>query len=153
VFVFCHLVNSGVSCYSCLWWELVPLVILLFSTSWLGRLALSWVSVVRALSAGRLSSFREGAQISGVQTSLLAEYEGLKLDMSQKLLASVDHTLTCAEYSRGVLDPKCLPQMLRQSPPSLAGHLSSGREGARISGAPKGGCLRSSVAPACPRSC
>jgi hypothetical protein len=29
--------------------------------------------VVRALSAGKLSSFREGAQISGVQTCLLAE--------------------------------------------------------------------------------
>jgi hypothetical protein len=32
--------------------------------------------VVRALSAGRFSSFREGAQISGVQTCLLAEDEG-----------------------------------------------------------------------------
>jgi hypothetical protein len=72
-------------------------VILLFSTSRPERLALSWVSVVRALSAVRLSSFREGAQISGVQTSLLAEDEGLKQDLSQKLLASVVHTLTYAE--------------------------------------------------------
>jgi hypothetical protein len=40
-FAFCHLVISGVSCYSCLWLELVPLVILLFSTSRPGRLALS----------------------------------------------------------------------------------------------------------------
>ena len=38
---FRHLVNSGVSCYSCLWLELVPLMILLFSTSRPGRLALS----------------------------------------------------------------------------------------------------------------
>jgi hypothetical protein len=38
---FRHLVNSGVSCYSCFWLELVPLVILLFSTSRPGRLALS----------------------------------------------------------------------------------------------------------------
>jgi hypothetical protein len=53
--------------------------------------------MVRALSAGRLSSFREGAQISGVQTCLLAEDEGLKQDLSQKLLASLVHTLTCAE--------------------------------------------------------
>jgi hypothetical protein len=45
----------------------------------------------------RLSSFREGAQISGVQTCLLAEEEGLKQDLSQKLLASVVHTFTCAE--------------------------------------------------------
>ena len=63
--------------------------------------------MVRALSAGKLSSYREGAQISGVRTSLLAEDEGPKQDLSQKLccfglsqklLASVVHTLTCADY-------------------------------------------------------
>jgi len=53
--------------------------------------------VVRELSAGRLSSFREGAQISGIQTCLLAEDKGPKQDLSQKLLASVIHNLTCAE--------------------------------------------------------
>jgi hypothetical protein len=62
--------------------------------------------VVRALSAGKLSSFREGAQISGVRTCLLAEDEFLKQGLSQKLchfglsqkmLASVFHNLTCAE--------------------------------------------------------
>jgi hypothetical protein len=70
--------------------------------------------VIRALSAGKLSSYREGAQISGVWNSLLAEDEGPKQDLSlklsffglsQKLLASVFHTLTCAEYcqrSRGI---------------------------------------------------
>jgi hypothetical protein len=65
--------------------------------------------VVRALSAGKLSSYREGAQISGVQTSLLDEHEGPKQDLSQKLccfglsqklLVSVVHTLTCADYFR-----------------------------------------------------
>jgi hypothetical protein len=65
--------------------------------------------VVRALSAGKLSSYREGAQISGIRISLLAEDEGPKQDLSlklscfglsQKLLASVFYTLTCAEYSR-----------------------------------------------------
>jgi hypothetical protein len=40
-FAFRHLVISGVSCYSCLWLELVPLVILLASISRHGRLALS----------------------------------------------------------------------------------------------------------------
>ena len=54
--------------------------------------------MVRALSAGKLSSYREGAQISGIRTSLLAEDEGLKQGLSQKLLASVVHTLTCADY-------------------------------------------------------
>jgi hypothetical protein len=73
MFAFCHLVISGASCYSCLWLELVPQVIMLSSISRPGRLALSLVSVVRVLSAGKLSSCREGAQISGVRTCLLAE--------------------------------------------------------------------------------
>jgi hypothetical protein len=41
--------------------------------------------VVRTLSAGKLSSCREVAQISGVRTCLLAEDEGLKQGLSQKL--------------------------------------------------------------------
>jgi hypothetical protein len=53
--------------------------------------------VVKALSAGKLSLYREGAQIYGVRTSLLAEDEYVKQDLSQKLLASVVHTLTCTE--------------------------------------------------------
>jgi hypothetical protein len=40
-FAFCHLVISGVSCYSCLWLELVPLMILIASINRPGRLALS----------------------------------------------------------------------------------------------------------------
>jgi hypothetical protein len=39
-FAFRHLLISGVSCYSCLWLELVPLVILLAAISRPGRLAL-----------------------------------------------------------------------------------------------------------------
>jgi hypothetical protein len=46
---------------------------MLASISRPGRLALSLVSVVRVFSAGKLSSCREGAQISGVRTYLLAE--------------------------------------------------------------------------------
>jgi hypothetical protein len=62
--------------------------------------------VFRVLSAGKLSSYREGAQISGIRTCLLAEDEVLKQDLSkklcffglsQKLLASVVHTLTWAD--------------------------------------------------------
>ena len=53
--------------------------------------------MVRALSAGKLSSYREGVQISGVQTCLLEEDEGLKQDLSQKVLASIVYTLTFAE--------------------------------------------------------
>ena len=63
--------------------------------------------MVRAIPAGKLSSYREVAQISGVRISLLAEDEGPKQELSQKLccfglslklLASVVHTLTCADY-------------------------------------------------------
>jgi hypothetical protein len=62
--------------------------------------------VDRALSAGKLSSYREGAHIFGVWNSLLAEDEGPKQDLfqklccfglSQKLIASVVHTLTCTD--------------------------------------------------------
>jgi hypothetical protein len=94
---FRHLIISGFSCYSFLWLELFPFVILLASTNRPERLDLPWVSVVRALSAGQLSSCREGAQISVVQICLLAEDEGLKQGLSQKLLASVVHTLTCVD--------------------------------------------------------
>jgi hypothetical protein len=60
-------------------------VIPLASISWPGRLPLSWVSEVRALSAGKPSSCREGGQISGVRTCLLSEDEGLKQGLSQNL--------------------------------------------------------------------
>ena len=39
----------------------------------------------RVLSSGKLSSCREGAQISGIQTCLLVEDESLKQGLSQKL--------------------------------------------------------------------
>ena len=106
MFAFHHLVISGFSCYSCLWLEFVPLMILLASISTPGRLVLSCASVFRALSAGKLSSYREGAQIPGVWTSLLAEDEGPKQDLShklccfglsQELVAFVVHTLSCAD--------------------------------------------------------
>jgi hypothetical protein len=60
-------------------------VILLASISRPRRLALSWVLVVWVLSAGKLSSCREGAQISVVRPCLLAEDEGPKQGLSQKL--------------------------------------------------------------------
>jgi hypothetical protein len=64
--------------------------------------------MVRALSEGKLSSYREGTEIAVVQTSLLGEGEGPKQDVSQKLccfdlsqmlFASIVHTLTCTDYS------------------------------------------------------
>jgi hypothetical protein len=85
--------------------------------------------VVRALSVGKLSSYREGAQISGVRTSLLAEDEGPKQDLSQKLccfglsqklLASVVHILTCADYFWQSLGTKMAPADA-EAKPSRAG--------------------------------
>jgi hypothetical protein len=81
--------------------------------------------VVRALSAGKLSSYREGAQISSVRTSLLAEDEGPKHDLSQKLccfglsqklLASVVHTVTCADYFWRSLRTKMAPAAAEGKP-------------------------------------
>jgi hypothetical protein len=76
---------SGISCYSCPWLEPVPLVILLASVSSPGSPALSWVSVVRVLSAGKLSSCWECVKRTGVQICLLSEDEGPKQGLSQKM--------------------------------------------------------------------
>ena len=101
-FAFHHLVISGVSCHSCLWLELVPPVILLASVSRPGSVALSWVSVIRVLSAGKLSSCREGAQISGIRTCLLAEGEGSKQGLFQKLCRFCSpHSHLCRLVSEG----------------------------------------------------
>ena len=66
--------------------------------------------MVRELSVGKLSSYRKGAQISGVRTCLPAEDEGPKQSLSQKLLASVVHTLTCADYSWWDPERKMAPE-------------------------------------------
>ena len=106
-FTFCHLVIPGVSFYSCLCLEIVPLFILLPSVSRPGRQALSsefqWSE----------HSLQASSPLTGRCTDiwcsdlLLAEDEGPKQNLSQKLccfglsqkpLASVVHTLTCVYY-------------------------------------------------------
>jgi hypothetical protein len=71
----------------------------------------------------------EGAQIPAVRTSLLAKDEGPKQDLShklccfglsQKLLASVVHTLTCADYFGGSLRTK-MSSANAEAKPSRAG--------------------------------
>jgi hypothetical protein len=59
------LLPSAVSCSSCLWLELVPLVNLLASVSSPGSPTLSWVSVVRVLSAGKCIEFWSSALSPG----------------------------------------------------------------------------------------
>ena len=58
--------------------------------------------MVRVLSADKLSSCREGAQISGLWTCLLAEDEGLKQGLSQELCSfSIPHSYLCSLISDG----------------------------------------------------
>jgi hypothetical protein len=151
-FAFRHLVIYEASCYSCLWLELVPQVILLASGSRPGNIALSWVSVVRVLSAGKLSSFREGAQIFGIWNSLLAEDEGLIQGLSQKLCPFCSlHSHLCRLVSEGSRTQDSSPTCFGRPLPGR--HLSSVGEGARMSGARNGVCPKSCVASVCPRSC
>jgi hypothetical protein len=67
------------------WSLFLPPVILFASVCSPGSPDLSCFSVFRALSAGKCSSCREGAQRSGVQTCLLAEDEGPKQGLSQMI--------------------------------------------------------------------
>ena len=99
LFSFCHLVISVVRCSSYLWLEFVPPVILLAFVSTPGSLTLSWVPVVRSLSAGKLSSFREGAQRPGAQIHLFAEDEGPKWPYPRSSVSSVPHVLSCMDWS------------------------------------------------------
>ena len=118
MFTFRHLAISGVSCYSCLCLGIVPLVILLPSSSRRGRLALSsefqWseqslqassplsgkVSVVRAVSAGKLSFF--SAQLSGVWTSSWPKMKAQNRIFPRSCVA-------LARKVAGCLDPKMAP--------------------------------------------
>ena len=109
-------------------------MILLASVSRPGSLALSSFSVVIVLSAGKLSSCREGAQRSGVQTCLLAEDEGPKQGLSQKMFCLCSLHAHVHRLVRDVGHKMALsPALAVRALPGR--HLSSGREGALISGA------------------
>ena len=86
--------------------------------------------MVRVLSAGKLSSCREGAQISGIQTCLLAEDEGLKQGLSQKICCFCSlHAHLHRLVSKGSrTQDGSLTCSGGQSPPGQT--LSSGGEGA-----------------------
>jgi hypothetical protein len=120
MFAFNHLVISGISCYSCLWVELVPPVILLASVSTPRGPTLSLVPVVWVLSAGKLSSCREGAQRSGAQLCLLAEDEGPKGTLSQKLCwFFYPWALLCRLASEGIQDTRWCSHLVLLSEHSL----------------------------------
>jgi hypothetical protein len=91
-----------VNCYSCLWVELDPPVSLLASVTTPESPTFSWVSVVRVLSAEKLSSCREDAQSSGSHLCLLVKDECLEGTLSQKLCCfSHPCTLLCRLVSEG----------------------------------------------------
>jgi hypothetical protein len=125
--------------------ELVPPMILLISviSSWIP--ALSWVSVVRVLSVGKLSFCREGEQKSGVQTCLLFEDKGQNRGCPRRCVASAICMLTCTDWSLRDVGYKMAhsPALAVRALPG--GHLSSGGEGARMSGVRNGVCHRSCV--------
>ena len=74
--------------------------------------------MVRKLSAGKLSSYREDAQRSEDQIYLLAEDEGPKGPCSRSCVASVAHMLSCVDWSlrdlgyKMALSPECQGQSL-----------------------------------------
>jgi hypothetical protein len=119
MFAFHHLVISGVSCSRCLSLELVHPVILLTSVSTPGSPTLSWVPVVRALSARKLSSYRKGPQRSGTLIYLLDIDEGPKEPCSRSSVASEAHKLSCTHWSLRYPWYKMLlsPDSWGQSPP------------------------------------
>ena len=84
--------------------------------------------MIRVLSAGKLSSCREGAQIYGIRTCLLAEDEGPKQGLSQKLCHfCIQHSYLHRLISdvSGTQDGS--PQVLPQSPPGRTPVLWQGR--------------------------
>ena len=104
--------------------------------------------MVKVLSAGKLSSCLAGAQISAIQTCLMAEDEDPKQGLSQKMccLSSLhDHLHRLVSEGRGTQDGS-LTCSGSQSPlmqlPLLWG------EGAQMSAAQNGVCPRSYVASA-----
>jgi hypothetical protein len=117
-FAFCHLVISGVRRSSLLWLEHVLLVILLASVSTPGSPTLSWVPVVRSLCAGKLSSCREGAQMSEAQVNLLPDSKSPKGPCPKISVASVPQVLSCVDWSLKDLGYKMVlsPESHGQSP-------------------------------------
>jgi hypothetical protein len=114
--------------------ELDPPVILLASVSTPGSPTLSWVPVVRALSADKLSSCREGAQKCGAQIHLLsrgfralpglssdgevaqgsesqlcllAKYEGQQGPCPRRSVASEAQVISCIDWSQWSQNPGC----------------------------------------------
>ena len=115
-------------------------------------MALSPALAVRALSCSYLSS--GGKVLRCLQPKMGSVPEAVSLLPVPEAVLLLQSTLfTCADWSLRDPGHKMAPS------PALAvralsyNHLSSGGEGAQMSGAQNGVCRRSCVASACPRSC
>ena len=71
--------------------------------------------MVSALSLGKLSSCRAGAQRSGAQLCLLAEDGGLKGPCPKSSVASAVRVLSCVDWSLRELGYKILTGFLKKS--------------------------------------
>jgi hypothetical protein len=105
-FAFCHLAIPDTSCFSCLWLELVPPVTLLASVSTPRIPTLSWVSVVRILSVGKLSlagDVHRGLMLSSASwlkmkalSQKLCCFCSLRALLSRLVFEEQDGTLNCS---------------------------------------------------------
>ena len=145
-FAFHHLVISGVSCYSCLWLELFPLMILLASVSSPGSPTLS-----RSLS---------GQSILCRQALLLQErctevwhsdlppgwrWKPKTGPVPEDVLPLLSACSPAQTGLCGMCDTRWLSCLLWWSEPSCVDTSPLPGEGARISGTQKGVCPRSCV--------
>jgi hypothetical protein len=164
MFAIPHLVISTVRCSSSLCLELFHAVILLASVSTPGSPTLSCIPVVKALSEGKLSSGREGAQRSEAHLCLLDKDEGLKRPCPRSSIAFPACILSCADWSLRGLGYKMVLSSESQGQSSTWRLTLLGREGLQRSGSqlcllaenegPKGHCPRSSDASVvCMLSC
>ena len=89
----------------------------------------------KASQAGRKPVLWPGrwTDVWSLKTALPQKLCGSRV--SQKLLASVVHTLTCADCPQRSLEPRWLLRNLRQKPLGPCRHLSSGPEGGWLPGA------------------
>jgi hypothetical protein len=71
--------------------------------------------VVRALSAGKLSSGKEGAQRSGSQLCLLAEDEGPRGPCPRISVDSAAFELSCLDWSLRDLGYKIISKLLKRT--------------------------------------
>ena len=138
-FAFHHLVISGVSCFSCLWLELVPPVILLPLSAILGvQLSpeFQWSEYSQQASPPLAGKVHRG--LAFTPASWL-KMEARNRACPRRCVASAVFALTCADWSQRDLRHNMAPSPALAVRALPGRHLCSSREGARMSGAQNGG--------------